>query len=489
MSDLTAPPPFDPNQAFHSLDAGAPTGNAPPPFDPTQPHQVLNDGTPTILDRVDAAVDGVAQGASFGYADELAAAVGAAMGHGSYDDLVAKNRAADKSQMDRMPVTSMVARLIGGVASPLNKIIGAGVGAIRAPGLLNYGLQGAAMGGLVGAGDSTEGNRLRGAAIGGALGGAVGAGGAAILDGAGSGAKWLAGKISAGSDPSSVVSQIATAVRNEAPAMSQDEIKAASAAAYKASEDAGVIVKPEAFQQFVDELPGKLDGFRPRIAPKAADVISEFQSDAASGQPVTLEKLDELRRIASGASKTTDRNEVRLISAIKDHLDDFVDNLHGGQLVAGDADTAVGALNNARSLWQANTKLRNINDIVEIGDNLNDPNWVKNQFRGIIRKPKVFNQYSPDEQAIIKQIARTGTAELVARMTPLRGVQMAAPHIAQVGQENNIATLQNVIARGATGQAPITQGGSNLLSTSPPLRNLLAARTGGYAGGLVGAGQ
>jgi hypothetical protein len=240
------------------------------------------------------------------------------------------------------------------------------------------------------------------------------------------------------------------------PPMTQPQIKAASQSAYRAAESAGVVVKPDAFKQFVDDLPGQLDGYRPRIAPKAESVIAEMQADVAAGKPVTLELLDELRQVASGASKTMDRNEVRLISSIVEKLDDFIDSLTPQQLLQGDVRVAGKALKEARSLWRTNAKLRNIDDIIEIGENLNDPNWTKNQFRAIVRKPKLINQYTPQEKAIIKQLARTGSMETLARMTPLRGVQMAAPHIAQVGQDRSAAALQDLIARG--GSLPASSG-------------------------------
>lgn len=247
-----------------------------------------------------------------------------------------------------------------------------------------------------------------------------------------------------------VVQKATNWARPKPPAMTQPQIQAASRAAYKDAEAAGVVVKPDEFQKFADELPGKLEGYRPRLAPLTAKMIEEIQADVAAGKPVTLDLLDELRQVARGASKTMDRNEIRLISSIVDQLDTFVDDLKPHQLLAGDADAGAAALNKARSLYRTNMKLRNIDDIIEIGENLNDTNWTRNQFRAIVRKPKVFNGYTPEEQELIKQLAKTGKLENLARMQPLRGVQMAAPHIAQIGQDRTAAALQDLIARGGS---------------------------------------
>lgn len=244
------------------------------------------------------------------------------------------------------------------------------------------------------------------------------------------------------------VSALANKAAGTAEAPTLESIRNSARQSYKAAEDAGVVVKPEAFKSFVDELPGKLEGFRPRIAPKAADVIESFKDDIASGKTISLDALDELRQVASGAAKTMDRNEVRLISSIVDKLDEFVNNLKPEQIAAGNADEGVSALNTARETWRKFSKLRTVSDIVDIGENLNDANWTKNQFRAIVRKPRLFNQYSPEEQSVIKDIAKTGNTEILAKMIPWRGLQMAQPYITQIGQDSKITDLLRLISTG-----------------------------------------
>jgi hypothetical protein len=128
---------------------------------------------------VDDAVRSVASGMTFGFSDEIASALGAATGiggkAGDYAGNLAGNRAEDSAVSNRMPVTSMVAKLLGAVASPASKVIGAGVNAVRAPGYINYAMQGGIGGALAGAGESTEGNRAEGALTGGTMGAAFGA--------------------------------------------------------------------------------------------------------------------------------------------------------------------------------------------------------------------------------------------------------------------------------------------------------------------------
>lgn len=141
-----------------------------------------------VLGTIDDTVRMIANGATFGYADEIAAKAGAATGiggtRGDYAGNVAAERARDDDVMARMPVTSMAAKILGAVISPANRLIGSAVGAVRAPGYLNYAMQGGLGGSLAGSGESTEGNRGTGALTGGAFGAAFGAGVPALLSGA-----------------------------------------------------------------------------------------------------------------------------------------------------------------------------------------------------------------------------------------------------------------------------------------------------------------
>lgn len=376
---------------------------------------------------------------------------------GSYNDALKAQRADVTAFRESNPVAAYGNEIAGGIASPVFKnassVADEAVNAATrfspklaqsiaengAGRFLAYGARGAASGGIAGLGNAegqgggipTFGDAAKSTSIGTAGGAFMGAAIPAAAQGI-----------------SSLIGKTSEAIAKQAPAMTREQIQQASRAAYKASEEAGVVVKPEAFTAFVNSLPYKLEGFHPKVAEKTNAVLKALEESAATGQPVTLQTLDQLRQVASGAAKTMDRNEVRLISSIVEHMDDFIDDLGPDRLITGNADKAVSALKEARGLWRTNAKLRNIDDIVEIGETLNDPNWVKNQFRAIVRKPRLFNQYTEDERAIIKNIARTGIMEGLAKMQPLRGVQMAAPHIAQVGQDRNTAALQNLIARG-----------------------------------------
>lgn len=142
----------------------------------------------------------VANGVTFGFADEIAAGLGAATGiggkFGDYEGNLAAQRGQDKAFEEQYPVAATTAQVGGGIVGALGagKLVGAAGRAIQgadaapqivknavtaaqnAPQLAKYAGGGAAAGGLSGAGfaDGDLEDRAIGAATGGVIGGALG---------------------------------------------------------------------------------------------------------------------------------------------------------------------------------------------------------------------------------------------------------------------------------------------------------------------------
>ncbi len=414
------------------------------------------------------------RGQSLGLTDYPIAAMHMLPGMGNtktFEQNLQDVRHTNEAQRNASPVTSYGAEIAGGVTSPVYKAIGEGVtqGLTKAQQLANiaipryagYGAQGVAAGMAGGAGNSQNaeggvpslGDLTKDTAKGGAIGGALGVAIPATMEVA---AK-AAGKAS-------------NLLATQAPKMTQDEFKFAAQAGYKAAEDAGVYIKPESFQKFVADLPNDLNGFHPKVTPGANNIIAALQDEAAKG-PITLDTLDKLRSIASGASITRDPNEARLAGNIAAKIDDYVGGLQPENILLGEdkAKGAIDALTNARSLWRTYSKMKTISDIVDTGDALNDPNWVKGQFRAIVRKPAQFNRFTDAEKDAIKDVARTGILEKVLKLIPMRGLQMSSTYADPIMQGMKVNNLQSLIAGG--GARPPTPGLSSKAA-------LLASRFG-----------
>lgn len=111
-----------------------------------------------------------------------------------------------------------------------------------------------------------------------------------------------------------------------------EDLKAASKAAYKQVDDAGVTVSNDAMNHMADSLEDKLG---PRLDPTlhpdataAYNRVLQYGTDGSKGtQSATFNDLDNLRRVvadASGSPKAADRAMAR---QVLDHVDNFVDGL------------------------------------------------------------------------------------------------------------------------------------------------------------------
>lgn len=145
---------------------------------------------PAPLSRsIDSAVRGAADALTFGLADEIAAAGGAATGiggtFGDYSGNLERQRAENKIRSAEDPISS-TAGMLGGAALSSALIPGAGAETLLGrvgQGALTGAGQGAAYG--FGSGEGGVGNRLENAAVGGAIGGALGGALPAVTDAAG----------------------------------------------------------------------------------------------------------------------------------------------------------------------------------------------------------------------------------------------------------------------------------------------------------------
>lgn len=153
--------------------------------------------------KIESALRGAAQGASLGFADEIVGGVkafgkdmvdavtGKGSADGDYKQFRDEYRQADKSAKDENPASYTSGEIGGGLAT----VFIPGMGVVKGAKILNLAKQGAAIGGVAGAGYSESGD-LSGIAKDAAVGAAIGAaapyalkGAGKVIKGAGRGAK------------------------------------------------------------------------------------------------------------------------------------------------------------------------------------------------------------------------------------------------------------------------------------------------------------
>lgn len=131
---------------------------------------------------LDMMVRSIADGVTFGYADEFAAKMDEITGRGGpYSENVAKERAIDDQMRRDHSGKTLIGNIVGGVMSPVTRAIGAVANPSKWSANLGtfgkysaFGTQGAATGGLYGSGSAADGERLEGATEGAAYGAGFG---------------------------------------------------------------------------------------------------------------------------------------------------------------------------------------------------------------------------------------------------------------------------------------------------------------------------
>lgn len=300
------------------------------------------------------------------------------------------------------------------------------------------------------------------------------------------------------------------------PAPTRDELAAEAGRQYTAATNAGVVVSPQSYGQFVASISPqalRAEGYSPALHPRVAGVLNELQQVA--GQPQTLDEMEILRRIARGAARSTDPDEARIGGMIIDRLDDFVGGLGPNDILAGNAPAGSAALQAARQMWTRVRRSDTVDLAIERATNSAPQysqsgmeNALRVQFRQIANNPRRMAQFSDEEQAAIQQVVRGGHVQnalrLLGKMTPtgpvsmiggagmggLLGGAMAGPVGASVGAStaagigtaskfaatrmglNNIRALDELVRRGGP---PAAQ------ALSPSGRLAAALATGGAA--------
>lgn len=262
------------------------------------------------------------------------------------------------------------------------------------------------------------------------------------------------------------------------------DLKTASQGAYKAAEQAGVVVKPEAMASLGKDIQSAVTdaGIDPTLHPKAMAAVKRITD--AKGE-ITLKGLDILRRVANGAAGSMDKDESRIAHIVLDHIDDFVENLGDHSVLSGDAEAASSAIKDARALWAKQAKSAAIDELLERAKNRADniggsgyENALRVEFRQLAQNPKRLRKFSQDEQEAIRDVARgrpgQNFARMLGKLSPTSGVIPSLGSLAAVAAEPVTGLILPAV--GMTGKA---------LSTAATIKNAKRAsemvRRGGPA--------
>jgi hypothetical protein len=251
--------------------------------------------------------------------------------------------------------------------------------------------------------------------------------------------------------------------RTKAKVPSAADIKSQATNLYKQIDDAGVLIKTEPFNEFVNRV--KVDiGSKVREArnPKIADAIKEL--DEATGSPKTLQKMQDLRESISRLKMSSEPSDRMFAGKIVEELDDFMEKLDTTKLVSpakGDIE-AIKLVPEARNLWKQARKSELLDELyrkaeIKATDPYSDVAFatkLRSEFKNLATNKNKLRGFSAEEVKAIEDAAKGGKIENALRA---------------FGKSQEGAILK----------------GENVAAMSIPA--LIGLKVGGPAGAIIGA--
>lgn len=195
-------------------------------------------------------------------------------------------------------------------------------------------------------------------------------------------------------------------------------IKDASSKLYKATEQAGVLAKPEAAKTLIDDLSGIIktkDIASQRLYSNTLRSIKDLEDDVLSGN-TGLMTLDRHRQILGNISKDimnpNKAQEAEAAGRAIDVIDDFIDNLTPDKLISGTTE-AVDSLVKARSIWAKSKRFEKIASFINNAGN--DANKFKRDLEKFRLNPKNTLGWSDAEKEALKAASTQTTGEGVLK--------------------------------------------------------------------------
>ncbi len=385
------------------------------------------------------------QGATFGFADEIQAAIGAGYAKvagvdGSLTDLYSEaldsQRKDLSAQMQERPVLSVTSNLGGalltGGAAASTKAGQAVTTGVRSGGVLpslarmelgravKGGAVGAASGATYGFGTADGGfdKRLEGAQTGAILGGVLGAG-----------APVVASAVKSGFQGSKNIVNGLGARTAEELDDAHAAIKSSSQDFYKVMKDAGATFTPKASQRLALGIEARLkrDGLlNPKLHDKAVNLLEDFKE--ASAKPgFGLEDLDQWRQLfGEVASNGADKVNARKARIAIDALDDAVETIGKRDISAGGKE-AIEALKMGRAEWARASKFDRVADIIKRSDG--DANHLKRGLKTLLDNPKRTRGFSKEELQLLKKASSLTAGEGIMKMLGKFGIDIGNSRI------------------------------------------------------------
>lgn len=259
------------------------------------------------------------------------------------------------------------------------------------------------------------------------------------------------------------------------------DIKAQATQLYQQIDDAGVLIKSEPYNQFVNEV--KVDiGSKVRQArnPKIADAIKEL--DEATGSAKTLQKMQDLRESISSLKMSSEPSDRMFAGKIVEKLDNFMEKLDTTKLIApaqGDLE-AIKLVPQARNLWKQARKSELLDELYEKAglqpnakyDDVVFATKLRDQFKNLATNKNKLRGFTEEEVKAIKSAAQGGKIENALRAfgKPLQGSILQGQNVASLSVPAAIGYQLGGLAGGVVG--------ANLIPASRAVSRRVAGQLG-----------
>lgn len=258
-----------------------------------------------------------------------------------------------------------------------------------------------------------------------------------------------------------------------------DDIKGYASDSYQRAAESGGVLSPSVTNKFLDSanniLPQTPEGKLVLGNSPATQMVENLSQ--LRGKPLSLAAAQEIDE-ALGDSIDSHFQQGRLtkegqkLASIQDHFRNTIENASPDDVAGGKQ--GFDALQNARDLWSASARQRDIEKIINRADMSDNPaTSIKTGFKTLSSNPSRLRGFNENEQALINNAARTGIVgdtlkTFGSRLLPIVtagtgggiGEAVAAKALSSVSRSGATALQANRAAKviNAISQRPIIQG-------------------------------
>ena len=234
---------------------------------------------------------------------------------------------------------------------------------------------------------------------------------------------------------------ISAAQQAKTPLYTMNEVKQRASAAYKAMDDAGVVLKPNSLTRMFSNIQQSLDDAR--MIPgtdqaKAVNATLDQAKTLITTQGTSFTALDKMRQMLNDLKMNKDADIRRLGSTAVREVDDYISNLKANDVLSGKGglDKAVQSVMEARKDWRNLSRATVLEDALNVAEakaldpKASESELIRRGFINIAADKKKMNLFSDKEQNVIKSVAKGGTLDplltFAAQFSPMRSKLAAA---------------------------------------------------------------